>query len=68
MYGYLSKTKHYAIRFRTKEPAYQHLSGQELDWSRSIYGKVAEELPKNAPEPLGKPVFTTTFLDAKPMA
>ena len=66
MYGYLSRTKHkhYAIRFRTKEPDYQHLPEQEFDWSRTVYGNVTEELHKDTPEPLGKHVITTTFLDA----
>ena len=63
VYGYLSKTNPYAIRFRTKEPDYQHLPEQEFEWSSTVYGKVTEELPKGAPEPLGKPVTTTTFLD-----
>ena len=50
IYGYLSRTKHYALRFRTDEPR--------------IYGNVLEEIPKDAPEPLGNSVTTTTFLDA----
>ena len=29
-----------------------------------ICGNVLEEIPKDAPEPLGKSVTTTTFLDA----
>ena len=40
-----------------------HLPELEYDWTR-IYGHVLEEIPKNAPEPLGKSVPTTTFLDA----
>ena len=63
IYGYLSRTKHYALRFRTAEPNYMHLPDLEYDWSR-IYGDVLEEIPKDAPEPLGKSVTTTTFLDA----
>ena len=62
IYGYLSRTKHYALRFRTAEPNYMHLPDLEYDWTR-IYGDVLEEIPKDAPEPLGKSV-TTTFLDA----
>ena len=58
MYGYLSKTKHYAIKFRTAE-----LPEEEFDWSRTIYGSYngVVELPKHAPEPFVK--VTTTFLD-----
>ena len=63
IYGYLSRTKHYALRFRTAEPNYIHLPDLEYDWSR-IYVGVLEETPKDAPEPLGKSVTTTTFLDA----
>ena len=63
IYGYLSRTKHYALRFRTEEPNYMHLPELEYDWTR-IYGNVLEEIPKDAPEPLGKSVTTTTFLDA----
>ena len=63
IYGYLSRTMHYALRFRTDEPNYMHLPDLEYDWTR-IYGSVLEEIPKDAPEPLGKSVTTTTFLDA----
>ena len=63
IYGYLSRTKHYALRFRTAEPNYMHLPDLEYDWTR-IYGNVFEQIPKDAPEPLGKSVTTTTFLDA----
>ena len=40
-----------------------HLPELEYDWTR-IYGNLLEEIPKDAPEPLGKSVTTTTFLDA----
>ena len=63
IYGSLSRTKHYARRFRTDEPNYIHLPDLEYDWTK-IYGDVLEEIPKEAPEPLGKSVTTTTFLDA----
>ena len=64
IYGYLSRTKHYALRFRTEEPYYMHLPELEYDWTRAIYGNVIEEILMDAPEPLGKSVSTTTFLDA----
>ena len=63
IYGHLSRTKHYALRFRTEEPNYMHLPELEYDWTK-IYGNVLEEIPKDTPEPLGKSVRTTTFLDA----
>ena len=53
-----------ALRFRTDEPSYMHLPViLEYDWTR-IYGNVIEEIPKDAPDPPGKSVTTTTFLDA----
>ena len=63
IYGYLSRTKHYALRFRTEEPNYIHLPELEYDWTRN-YGNVLEEIPKDTPEPPGKSVTTTTFFDA----
>ena len=57
--GYLLKTEHIAIRYRTKEPNYSHLPIQEHDWSRTVYGNVKEEIPKAM---VGIRVTTTTFL------
>ena len=64
LYGYLVKTIHFAIRYRTKEPDYSNLPKQEYEWTRTVYGNVKEEIPKDIPKPLGKRVITTTFLDA----
>ena len=64
LYGYLAKMKHFAIRYRAKEPDYSHLPKQEYEWTRTVYGNVKEEIPKDIPKPLGKRVITTTFLDA----
>ena len=63
IYGYLSRMKHYALRFRSEESNYMHLPELEYDWTR-VYGNVTEEIPKDAPEPLGKSVTSTTYLDA----
>jgi hypothetical protein len=62
--GYLSKMKHSVIRIRTEEPDYSNVPRNEYDWEFSVYGGATEELPKDAPEPLGKPVVTTTYVDA----
>jgi hypothetical protein len=62
--GYLSKMKHSVIRIRTEEPDYSNIPKPEYDWEFSVYRGAKEELPKNAPEPLGKPVVTTTYVDA----
>ena len=64
LYGYLAKTKHFAIRYRTKELDYSHLPKQEYEWTQTVYGNVKEEIPKHIPKPLGRRVITTTLLDA----
>ena len=53
-YGYLANTKHFTIRYRTKEPDYSHLQKQEYEWARTVYGNINEEIPKDLPKPLGK--------------
>jgi hypothetical protein len=62
--GYLSKLKHSVIRIRTEEPDYSNVPRNEYDWEFSVCGGATEELPKDTPEPLGKPVVTTTYVDA----
>ncbi|KAL7580569.1 hypothetical protein ACA910_003691 [Epithemia clementina (nom. ined.)] len=64
IFGYLAKTKHYAIRYRTKEPDYFGLPEQDYDWTRTIYGNVTELIPDDAPPPLGKSLKITTHMDA----
>ena len=64
LYGYLAKTKHYAIRYRTKEPDYSHLPRQEYEWTTTVYRNVTEEIAEDIPKPSGKRVTTTTYLDA----
>jgi hypothetical protein len=62
--GYLLKMKHGFIRVRTEEPDYSDLSSPDYDWARSVYGEVKEQLPLDAPKPLGKRVVLTTYVDA----
>ena len=64
IYGYLFATKHAAIRVRTDEPDYSKLEPQNYDWMYSVYGNVKELVPEDAPEPLGKAVTTSTYVDA----
>jgi hypothetical protein len=57
--------KHAVIRFRrTGEPDYSDLPEQKYDWSYSVYGDVKEQLPEDAPAPLGRHVSLTHFVDA----
>ena len=67
IYGYLSKMKHAKIRVRIEEPDYSGLPNFEYDWSRTVYGAIEELLPRDAPEPLGKYVTLTHFVDANLM-
>jgi hypothetical protein len=61
---YLARMKHAVIRFRTDEPDYSDLPTQEYDWERSVYGNVSEDIPNDAPEPLGRHVTLTHYVDA----
>jgi hypothetical protein len=67
IYGYLRKYPDGAIRFRTGLPDYSHLSIPIHDWAYSIYGDVVEEISHRMPIPKGKPVCTTSFVDANLM-
>ena len=60
----LAKFKNAAIRVRAEEPDMSGLPDQALDWEGSIYGKVTEILPTEAPTPLGKSVVTVSYHDA----
>ena len=62
--GYIVKMKQAAIRIRTEEPDYSQLETKPYNWERTVYGKVSEEIPQDAPEPKGKPVVFTTYVDA----
>jgi hypothetical protein len=56
--------RHSVIRIRTEEPNYSDIPRTEHDWEFSVYSGAKEEILKDAPEPLGKPVVTTTYVDA----
>ena len=62
--GYLSKMKHGFIRVRTGVPDYSDMNCEKLDWARTVYGKVKEEIPPDAPTPKGKPIILTSYVDA----
>ena len=64
IYGYLSTTKNAAIRFRTGIPDYSHLEEDPYNWDQSVYHGVQEDIPNDVPPPKGKPVRTTTYVDA----
>jgi len=62
--GYLSKMKHGYLRIRTDEPDYSGLPDLSYDWERTVYGNVNEQIPQDAPKPLGKRVVLTSYVDA----
>ena len=64
IYGYLRKFKHGAIRVRTNLPDLSEVPDNEYGWLYSVYGNVQEEIPHDAPIPLGKELVTVTFIDA----
>jgi hypothetical protein len=64
MVGYLSKFRFAELCILTNEPDFSDIEVAEYDWSKSIYGDTSEAIPKDAPEPLGKPVTMTHYQDA----
>jgi hypothetical protein len=64
MYAYLSQFRDAAIRVRTELPDYSDVPCFEYDWTHTVYGGAKELLPNDAPEPKGKEVVHTTYVDA----
>jgi hypothetical protein len=56
--------KHATIRVLVEQPDYSDLPETRYEWASSVYGDIKEELPDNAPRPLGKSVVMTTYVDA----
>lgn len=64
IHGYLIKYKHGIIRIRTDEPDYSDIPDKVYPWDYSVYAGAKEEIPTDAPKPLGKPIVLTHFVDA----
>jgi hypothetical protein len=64
IYGYLRRFKSAEIRVRVDDPDFSTLPIQEFDWAETVYGKVQEEIPRDIPEPHGKPVVSVHYVDA----
>ena len=65
VYGYLRSQPEGAIRFRTLIPKHEErYKIPDTSWINSVYGPCHEELPHDMPTPKGKPVRTTTNVDA----
>jgi hypothetical protein len=67
IYGYLSKMRFASIRVRTEELDFSDIPDPEYDWTYTVYGKIKELLPKDAPEPLGRYVTLSHYVDANLM-
>ena len=64
--GYLCKFRHYMIRFRVDEPDYSNVPGIEShDWEHTVYGKYEEDVPIDAPKPLGNACCAHPLLQCK---
>jgi hypothetical protein len=63
VYGYLYKMKYAIIRVRTEEPDYSALPEQDFDWAYTVYGNVREVELTDAPEPHGKYVTLTHYVN-----
>ena len=61
---YLYRFASGGIRVRVHEPDYSGIPVDQYDWTESVYGKVYEVLPHDAPEPLGNYVRITHYVDA----
>jgi hypothetical protein len=64
IYGYLSKMRFATIRIRTEEPDYSDIPMKEYDWFYTVYSGATETIATNLPEPRGKQVVTSSFVDA----
>jgi hypothetical protein len=56
-----------SIRVKTEESDYSNVPYHQYDWTYTVYGDPKEVLPKDAPEPLGKHVTLSHYVDANLM-
>jgi hypothetical protein len=61
MVRYLSKFRFAELHILTDEPNFSDIEVAEYDWGKSVYGNASKAVPKDAPEPLGKPVTMTHY-------
>jgi hypothetical protein len=64
IFAYLEKRAEANMAFKDKMPRLDETAFHKSDWSESIYNDEEEEIPSNAPNPLGNPVMMTCFVDA----
>jgi hypothetical protein len=61
------KMRFASIRVRTEEPDYSNIPDHQYNCTYTVYGNTKEVLSKDAPEPLGKHVTLTHYVDANLM-
>ncbi len=64
VHGYLLKWKHGVIRILTDEPDYSEVPEKIFGWENTCYSGAEEQIPTDAPRPLGKAVQMTHYVDA----
>ena len=65
--GYIRKFPQGAIQFHMGIPDHESIFGEQpnkYNWMETVYGCPTEEIPKDAPEPKGNLVCTSTYCDA----
>ena len=65
----VSKTKHHTLKFRVDQldmSAFKNHAG-EVSWDKLACGMDTEEIPQDAPEPLGKSITLVHHFDANLM-
>ena len=69
VYTFLRNFKHFQIRFRTDEPDFSSVPEPPSfeEWRDTAYGHHEEDLPPDAPPPLGKRVILSHYYDASLM-
>ena len=67
IFSYLARFKEGTIKFSTDAPDLSSLETYDYDWAKTVYGNVKEDVPEDAPEPLGKCIHLTSYVDANLM-
>jgi hypothetical protein len=65
MHGYLQQFNSAAIRVCIERQDFSSHPVKAFDWSDTIYSIIKEDIAKDTPEPLGKPVVLVSYMDAK---
>ena len=66
--AYVNKFKHFKVKFRTQEPDLSRFdNATQRDWSKCVYEEFTEDIPTDAPPPLGKRITLIHWFDANLM-